>query len=87
MSGLSLKEICFVSIIGGEERGEKVFPTDYGSFHLPGNGRAIQTFSTSTTVTTSSSLATSLLPLVVKVLQYSTSTDHPVAVLARPLTK
>lgn len=25
MSGLSLKEICFVSIIGGEERGERCF--------------------------------------------------------------
>lgn len=79
MSGLSLKEICFVSIIGGEERGERCFLQIGGSFHLPGSGRATRTSSTSTSVT-SSSLATSLQPLVVKVLQYSTSTDRPVAV-------
>lgn len=44
-----------------------------------------KTFSTSNTFA-SSSLATSLLPLVVKVLQYSISTDRPVGVLAWPLT-
>lgn len=42
--GFSLKEMCFVSITGEEER-RKVFPTDWGTFHLPGNRGAIQTFS------------------------------------------
>lgn len=84
------KTCVLCPLLAGKREEERCFLQIRGSFHLPGNGRATQTFSISTALVTSSSsstLATSPLPLVVKVLQYSTSTDHPVAVLAWPLTE
>lgn len=83
MSGLSLKEMCFVSIIGeGRERRE-VCSTDCGTFHLPGKtAERYKPLLPPVPQPPPPPLpATSLLPLVVKVLQYSTSTDHPAAPL------
>lgn len=63
MSGISQTEMCFVSIISQEARGQKVFPMDFSLFHLPGSERHKP--------------PSALLPLVLKVRQYLTSTDHP----------
>lgn len=55
--------MCFVSIISEEARGQKVFPMDFSLFHLPGSDRYKP--------------PSALLPLVLKVRQYLTSTDQP----------